>query len=327
VTGFGRQDGAVRADRLVAILLLLQQRGQVTATEVAADLEISERTARRDLDALGVAGIPVYSIQGRNGGWRLAGGGRTDLTGLSAAEARALFLVAGPSSAATPQLRAALRKLVRALPEPLRADAEAASSAVHVDPTTWDQAAGDRRPPPVHLDALQDAVVAGRQVVLDYVARDGATSSRAVHPLGIAAKGSVWYLVAGTADGQRTFRVDRVTSVEVLDAPVERPDGFDLAAAWRSVTEDVQHQRTAVHADVSVVPSALTVCRWVWGGRIAVGPTRPDGRVAAEIRGHSVESVAGELAGFGALVEVHAPDAVRQRLARLATELTDLYTR
>ena len=191
-----------------------------------------------------MAGIPVYSIQGRNGGWRLAGGGRTDLTGLSAAEARALFLVAGPSSAATPQLKAALRKLVRALPEPLRADAEAASGAVHVDPSTWDQAAGERRPPPVHLDALQDAVVAGRQVVVDYVARDGASSSRTVDPLGIAAKGSVWYLVAGTADGQRTFRIDRVTAVQVLPTPVERPTGFDLASAWRSVTEDVQHQRT-----------------------------------------------------------------------------------
>jgi predicted DNA-binding transcriptional regulator YafY len=327
VAGFERHDGPVRADRLVAVLLLLQQRGQVTAAEIADELEISERTARRDLDALGMAGIPVYSIQGRNGGWRLAGGGRTDLTGLNAAEARALFLVAGPSSAATPQLKAALRKLVRALPEPLRADAEAASGAVHVDPTSWDQATGARRPPPVHLDVLQDAVVAGRQVVVDYVARDGATSSRPVHPLGIAAKGSVWYLVAGTADGPRTFRVDRVAGVEVLDAPVERPDGFDLASAWRSVTTDVQHRRTAVRADVSVQPSALTVCRWVWGVRFAVGPTRPDGRVAAEIRGHSIDSVAGEVAGLGALVEVHAPDAIRRRLAELARELAGLYTR
>ena len=101
----------------MAILLLLQRREQVTAAEVARELEISERTARRDLDALGMAGIPVYSQQGRNGGWMLAGGGRTDLSGLSAAEARALFLVAGPASTATPELRAALRKLVRALPE------------------------------------------------------------------------------------------------------------------------------------------------------------------------------------------------------------------
>ena len=90
----------MRADRLVAILLMLQSKGQVTAAEVAEELEVSERTARRDLDALGVAGLPIYSLQGRGGGWRLAGGGKTDLSGLTAAEARALFLVAGPSSAA-----------------------------------------------------------------------------------------------------------------------------------------------------------------------------------------------------------------------------------
>ena len=117
----------MRADRLIAILLMLQQRGQVTAGEVAAELEVSERTARRDLDALGVAGVPIYSSQGRGGGWRLAGGGRTDLSGLTAAESRALFLAAGPSSSASPQLQAALRKLVRALPEPFRIHAETAS--------------------------------------------------------------------------------------------------------------------------------------------------------------------------------------------------------
>src|SRR6476469_10220194 len=102
----------MRADRLVAILLMLQTRDQVTAAEVANELEVSERTARRDLEALGMAGVPVYARPGRNGGWQLAGGGRTDLSGLNAAEARALFLVAGPASA-TPQVKAALRKLVR----------------------------------------------------------------------------------------------------------------------------------------------------------------------------------------------------------------------
>src|SRR6185503_4884863 len=137
----------VRADRLVAILLLLQARGQVTAAEVAAEREVSERTARRDLEALGMAGLPIYSTQGRNGGWRLAGGGRTDLSGLTAAEAQALFMVAGPASA-TPEVKAALRKLVRALPEPLRTRAQAASSAVLVDPSGWDGPAPIRRAPP-----------------------------------------------------------------------------------------------------------------------------------------------------------------------------------
>src|ERR1700712_342536 len=159
----------MRADRLVAILLLLQSRGHVTAGEVAAELEVSERTARRDLEALGVAGLPVYSRQGRNGGWELLGGARTDLSGLNAAEARALFLVAGPSSTATPDVKAALRKLVRALPEPFRLDAEAASGAVGIDPTAWGSNAPER-PTPLHLEALQQAVIQGEQVVLDYVA-------------------------------------------------------------------------------------------------------------------------------------------------------------
>src|SRR3954471_9230808 len=144
---------------------MLQTRGQVTAAQVAAELEVSERTARRDLDALGVAGLPIYSRQGRNGGWQLLGGGRTDLSGLTAAEVRALFLVAGPSSSATPEVRAALRKLVRALPEPFRPDAEAAQTAVVVDSAAWG-ARTRERPIPPHLDVIQDAVISGEQVRL-----------------------------------------------------------------------------------------------------------------------------------------------------------------
>src|SRR5947208_2287424 len=188
-----------------------------------------------------MAGLPTYSRQGRNGGWQLAGGGRTDLSGLTAAEARALFLVAGPSSSATPQLRAALRKLVRALPESFRTAAESAAAAVVVDPRSWHQTAGPRPAP--HLDAVQQAVVDGEQIVLGYVARDRAASTRVVHPLGVAAKGSVWYLVADTDAGLRTFRIDRVTSVDRTGEPVVRPDGFDLATAWQMITDEVEQRR------------------------------------------------------------------------------------
>jgi predicted DNA-binding transcriptional regulator YafY len=129
----------VRADRLVATLLLLQARGQLTARELADELEVSLATARRDLEALSTAGVPVYAQPGRGGGWTLLGGARTDLSGLTAPEAQALFLLAGPASASTPALRSALRKLVRALPTPLRADAESAAEAVVLDPAGWGQ--------------------------------------------------------------------------------------------------------------------------------------------------------------------------------------------
>src|SRR5919107_610662 len=165
VTTLVCDSGHMRADRLVATLLLLQARGRVTAADVAAELEVSIKTARRDLEALSVAGIPVYSQPGRGGGWELVGGARTDLSGLTATEARTLFLIAGPSSAVTPQAKAALRKLVHALPETFRAEAEKAASAIVLDPAGW----GGRKPAtPPHLEALQEAVIAGVQVRLAY---------------------------------------------------------------------------------------------------------------------------------------------------------------
>jgi predicted DNA-binding transcriptional regulator YafY len=314
----------VRADRLVAILLMLQTRGRVTAADVARELEVSERTARRDLDALGVAGVPIYSRQGRNGGWELAGGGRTDLSGLTGPEARALFLVAGPSSAATPEVRAALRKLVRALPEPFRTDAEAASTAVVVDPAGWDNAGVPRRTPR-HLDAVQAAVIEGQQVVLGYTARDRATSSRTVHPLGVAAKGPAWYLVAATDAGLRTFRIDRITSVERTGERVVRPDGFDLAEAWRLIADEVDRRRTPLVANALVASEAVGWLRFLLGNRLRIGPAGPDGRVAVQIRGHSARSLAGEIAGVGAGVEVLDPPEVRECLAGIGAELAARY--
>src|SRR5205085_1622174 len=277
LAGSADKNGTVRADRLVAILLLLQSKGQVTAAEVAEELEVSERTARRDLEALGMAGLPIYSMQGRNGGWRLAGGGRTDLSGLTAAEARALFLVAGPSSSATPQVKAALRKLVRALPEPFRPHAEAASEAVVVDPRGWDQGrntGGTGRPAPPLLDAVQRAVVEGERVTLGYVGRNREPSTRVVHPLGLAAKGWAWYLVADTDAGLRTFRVDRMTAVEPTGEPVVRPAGFVLAEAWKLITEGVDLRWTPATARALATPRSLGWCRWTFANRLRIGPSQ-----------------------------------------------------
>src|SRR5689334_16576185 len=127
----------MRADRLVAALLLMQTRGRVTAAELATELEVSVATARRDLEALSAAGIPVYPQPGRHGGWQLVGGARTDLSGLTAPEAQALFLLAGPAAASSDEVKAALRKLLRALPETYRTQAQAAADATIVDPARW----------------------------------------------------------------------------------------------------------------------------------------------------------------------------------------------
>jgi predicted DNA-binding transcriptional regulator YafY len=315
----------MRADRLIALLLLMQRRQRVTAAEVAAELEVSERTARRDLEALGIAGLPVYSERGRGGGWRLLGGGRTDLSGLSAAEARALFLVAGPQAHATPELRAALRKLVRALPEPMRGPAEGAASSVIVDPGRWGETRNPFRPP--HLEAIEAALADGVQVRLGYADRSGKASLRTVHPFGLALKGTVWYLLAGTGDGLRTFRVSRVTSVEPTGELVERPEGFDLAEAWKQVVRRVDELRTPLEVSALADPDALDELRWVFQRRATFGPPTADGRVPVTLRGQALRMLVFELAGFGRRVEVLSPPAVREQLATLGAELVGTYGR
>jgi predicted DNA-binding transcriptional regulator YafY len=305
----------------VAALLVLQARGRVTAAALAEELEISERTARRDLEALAVAGIPVYPQPGRGGGWSLVGGARTDLSGLTAAEVRTLFLIAGPATA-TPELKAALRKLVRALPETFRAEAEAAASAVVLDPTGW-----DHHPirPPVHLEVLQKAVIDGVQVRLSYTARDGKETERMVHPLGLVAKRSVWYLVADTDAGLRTFRVGRVRSVELTEERVERPEGFDLEEAWRTTMASLDERRVptvaTLRADVEVVP----YLRATLGTPMKVDKADGARRVSVEVRSYSPELLAVQLAGFGNQVEVVGPTEVRDQLRRIGEELTQTY--
>jgi predicted DNA-binding transcriptional regulator YafY len=311
----------VRADRLVNVLLVLQARGRVTAKELAEELEISERTARRDLEALSMAGVPVYSQQGRGGGWSLVGGARTDLTGLTADETRALFMVAGPA-AATPQVKSALRKLVRALPEPFRVSAETAAGAVYVDQTRWDRPAPL---PPEHLEALQQATVDGRQVHLAYRDREGNETERTVHPLGLVSKGPVWYLVADTDAGLRTFRLNRVRAVEVTDQPAQRPEDFDLEEAWRSTMAVVDERRRPACATVRTTPDVVPILRSMFGTRVTIAGVTDDDRVELEVREASDYFLAVQLAGFGGRVEVTGPEGVRGELARIGRELSASY--
>ena len=309
----------MRADRLVATLLYLQSRGRVTASEVAAELEVSVKTARRDLEALSIAGIPVYSQPGRGGGWALVGGARTDLSGLTAAEARTLFLVAGPSSAVTPQAKAALRKLVRALPETFRAEAEKAASAIVLDPAGWGGTA-PRTPP--HLEALQQAVIEGLQVRLGYTDAKGAVTERIVHPLGLVSKGTTWYLVADTDNGRRTFRVWRVSSVELTDEPAVRPADFDLQKAWQEIVATVDERRGLAHVTAVADPSLVRWLRLHFGTRLTVGEPTDDGRVDVDIGfPETHDDPARELCSFGGDLEVLAPVEVRERMAEIGRTL------
>jgi predicted DNA-binding transcriptional regulator YafY len=252
------------------------------------------------------------------------GGARTDLSGLTAGEARALFLVAGPASAATPAVKAALRKLVRALPEPFRVQAEAAASSLVVDPQRWGSSPFQPRPPRF-LDDLQDAVIRGVQVRLGYVDRAGVDTERTVHPLGLVAKGPSWYLVCHTEAGRRTFRIDRVSSVESTVDPAHRPEHFDLAQSWREIADEVDRKRTPLEIHAVCAPHGLDLLRRALGGRLEVGGATTDGRIEVVIRGRDEYVLAGELAWLVEWLEVTGPPGVRDHLASIGDALVQRY--
>lgn len=307
----------MRADRLVATLLLMQSRGRVTAAELAEELEISVATARRDLEALSTAGIPVYPQPGRGGGWSLVGGARTDLSGLTATEAQALFLLVGPAAAVAPEAKTALRKLVQALPDTFRKDAEAAASAVVIDPSRWGEHPKDT---PDLVKTLQTAVVRRRQVRLAYSGRE-----RMIAPWGLVSKDDIWYLIAGTDKGQRTFRVDRITEAEVTDEEADRPKDFDLAEAWEKVVQEMENRRSLVEARVLIATRFVPILRDQFGRHCEVEEVLPDGRSRVRLAAHIPIGIAQHLAGWGAMVEVLDSEPVKAELARLGAELVERY--
>ena len=321
----------MRADRLVAIVLLLQTHGQLTVGDLAARLEVSERTIRRDLEGLSGAGVPVYAQRGRGGGWALLGGHRIDLSGLTASEAEALFTVAGPNAlvgvGVDPGVKSALHKLLAALPAPMREQAAAAGSAVLVDPVGWGRSSDQ----PAHLDELRQAVVAGVQVDISYAKRGQAPTIRRLHPFGLVSKGGTWYLLAGGDAGLRTFRVSRVSDVVVTDELVDRPADFDLAEAWESVESRYPTwiSTDSVTAEFAVEPSSLRLVSAVLRPAVhlqALPGDAPAGEWPRFTAAFPTAAVAAaELARFGRRVDVLSPDAVRAALARLGEELVEAY--
>ncbi|MFI6432704.1 helix-turn-helix transcriptional regulator [Rhodococcus oryzae] len=312
----------MRADRLVATLLLMQSRGRVTAAELADELEVSVATARRDLEALSAAGIPVYPQPGRGGGWALVGGARTDLSGLSSNEAQALFLLVGPAAAVSGEAKAALRKLVRALPQTFRAEAEAAAGATMIDPTRWGER--DRRRPEL-VDQLQSAVVRRRRVRLTYVNGARERSERLVDPWGLVDKDDTWYLIAGTERGRRTFRVDRIAGAETTDQPADRPDDFELAAAWEEVVGKMEERRSTTRATVLIETRFVRILRDHFGRHCHPDGEADDGRTRVRLAAPTPLDIARNLAGWGADVEVLEPPSVRDELARIGIELAGRY--
>lgn len=312
------------------MVLLLQSREAMTAGELARELEVSERTVYRDMEALSAAGVPVYAEQGRGGGYRLVGGYRTRLTGLTREEAEALFLSGLPGPAGDmgrgDAVAAAELKVRAALPAPLRDAPARASQRFHLDAPGW---FGETGPPPLLRD-LARAVWEDASVELRYRRKD-AEVARTAEPYGLVLKNGVWYLVARVGGGHRTYRVDRITEVRPTGDRFDRDGGFDLAAHWRERAASFLRSMLRDRVTVRLSPAGMRMLRHTvepYAARRAAedaGEPDGDGWVVTVLPVESVEVAAYELMRLGPEAEVLEPPELRARMAERAARLAGLY--
>lgn len=319
----------MRADRLLSVLLLLQTRGRMTAQQLAERLGVSERTIYRDLDALSMAGVPVYGEHGPGGGYALLESYRTNLTGLTETEARTLFFsgMSGPLAdlGLAEAMEGALLKLAAALPLAQRETAEQMRQRIHLDAGGWFQPA-EAVP---HLHTLHEAVWQERVVRILYRASDSTVRERLVCPYGLVAKANVWYLVALRDSEMRVYRVSRIQESDLLPERFERPADFDLAAYWTSWVAAFESSRPRYQVRVRVGPGLESRLALLWGEhlRTRLSQASADGAGWREINltFETFEAAQSSLLGLGPQVEVLEPPELRAALVAAAAEVVAFY--
>jgi predicted DNA-binding transcriptional regulator YafY len=306
--------------------MLLQAHGRLSSREIAERLEISERTAHRDMEALCTAGIPLIAHRGSQGGWELQKGWRTKVPGLDDAELQGLLMVQ-PSALGDRKLTAAAQrafdKLMASLPTSMRAQADSIRARLHIDPTGWRPHADD----PNMLPVVQSALAQNSKLTFQYTRPDGETSSRTVDPFGIVCKQTVWYLVAQTPAGMRTFRVSRIQDAVVLALQCERPANFDLAAYWKLSTAKLAEHRQNVSATIALSSEAVqTINRWCPMTAIPNHPRQsslPQDWRVFEVEFESYQQARFVILGLGPRALALAPTPLRKEIDHDLSQMFD----
>jgi predicted DNA-binding transcriptional regulator YafY len=300
----------------------------MTARSLAIELEVSERTIYRDIQALSMAGIPVYGECGPEGGFSLLGSYRTSLTGLTPGEVRALFMLSIPAPLAelgvSQELGLALRKLAASLPDSQRQEEMRARQRFHLDSAWWQQGAT----PIPHLQAVYQAVWQDRKLFIRYRPHYHVAVELLVEPYGLVAKAGAWYLVCGREGQVRVYRVSDLLDVAIADEASQRPADFDLSAFWKEWCSKQQASRTAYPVTVRVAPGFIPWLPVYFGEHLRDKGTSPDldGWIRLELSFENLHAARDRLLDCGGGVEVLAPLALRKSMLDYAMQIVQRYT-
>lgn len=315
----------MRADRLMAIVLLLQRHGIQTAPQLAKRLEVSERTILRDMDALSASGVPVYAERGTRGGFRLADGYHMDLTGMKSPEVRTLLLrgLDGVLSDLgwNHDAETARDKLVNAVSAEQRVSVQEVSQRFYVDESRW---FGKPAPSPF-LRLIQDSIWETYRVRMTYEKGSGEVSFRVISPLALVAKAGVWYLVAERETELRVYRVSRISNVERLSERFERPESFNLGQFWSTWTKRFMENLPRYEVVLWVETKAFeTFMKQISFPTEQINTDAPEGYVAVRVTYETLQMARAHVLECNCKVFVEQPEELRTALVDKAQQVLEM---
>ena len=320
----------MRADRLLSLLMILQTEGRKTAQELAEELEVSERTIYRDIDALSFAGVPVYAVRGPGGGCDLLNSYRVSLTGLKEDEIQALFMLRLPAPLAqlgvSQKLKTALLKLTAALSSTPHRQEQWVSQRIHVDVVPWFQP--EESVP--HLGTIHQAVCQDRRIQLTYQLHFEARATWLVDAYGLVTKAGVWYLVCSREGKIRVYQVAKILDAKISDDHFDRPEDFDLAACWNTWCIEAEQGRPHYPVKVRVVPELLPHLQRFFGDSVRELVRKAESQdeewITLTLPFETFFAARGRILGYGRAIEVLEPEALRLSIMDFASQITTLYS-
>jgi predicted DNA-binding transcriptional regulator YafY len=318
----------LRADRLLSILLLLQNRGKLTTKELADELEVTPRTIQRDMEALCASGIPLVADRGKMGGWYLIDQYKTHLTGLKPDEIKSLFLSPSPQVLSdlnlTDEWSKARQKLQASMSSLLDKKHINIENRIHIDTSTWRDAPNNIT---TSIKTLQQALFNEKKLMIDYEKGDGIRGERLVDPLGLVAKGNTWYLIARSNNEFRNFKVNRILHMRNTEEKFDRPVPFDLATYWEDSKKHFVKSLPKYEVTVEISPMILR--RITFTGRfvhnIKLEAPLPNGWIPASFCFDSEEEAVAYLLGFGTKIKIVSPKILKDLVYHSAKEIVDEY--
>jgi len=318
----------MRADRLISIMILLQNNTKMTTKELAGELEVSDRTILRDMEALSISGIPVVAERGRTGGWRLMDHFRSQLSGLKLDDMKALFILPPEEMLADLGVQThglnIRQKLLASLPSLSKTEGQHFLEKIVIDTGTW-KPSNEKN---LTLITVQKALWEDKKLEIKYQNANSVYSNRVVSPLGLVAKGSAWYLVALNDSGEyRNFRLSRIVWAEIKLDVFTRPEHFNLSEYWKQSKLDFSQSLPLLKVEVLVHPGIIGRITFTnkFVDNVTTNTQLNDGMIAVTLTFNTEEEAIAYVLGFGGAMKLLQPEHLIEKIVQQAKAVMGVY--